>query len=287
MASARIPSRYAYVALLMKGNGYLPGVKALSASLKATGTTYDFVLMVTSDVDMTLLQPYADYVVQVPYLQYETQPMKTAKQRDMYARWMDAGYTKWNALTLNQYIKVLLLDLDIVVLENLDSLFELAAPAATFSNAWATPYVKGKGGLFNPYLKVKHGEQVPPEAIREGLKRSFVLIGTTVLLEPSHAVYEEFKQFMETHQPYGNSGCYSAMDEQSLSEFYTQRGTVFRHISQKWNMVPWHAKLWLPQGEKAAVAHFFGDKPWNTKRDAWPDLKIWWHFYDAAAQQES
>lgn len=285
-APASSPTRYAYVALLMKGLGYLPGVKALSASLKATGTVYDLVLMVTDDVDVTQVAPYVDYVVSVPYLTYETLPMKTAKQRAMYDKWMDAGYTKWNALSLTQYSKVILLDLDIIVLENLDHLFELQAPAATFSNAWATPYAKGKGGLYNPYTQVPHGGVVPPKELREGLSRSFVLIGTTVLLEPSQEVYEEFKQFMTKSQPYGHKGSYSAMDEQSLTEFYLTRGTSWRHIGQKYNMIPWHIKSWLPKGQTPAVYHFFGDKPWNTEREAWVDLAIWWRYHDAAQPRQ-
>ena len=275
--------RYAYVALLMKGVGYLPGVKALSASLRASKTSYDFVLMVTPDVDVTLVTPHVDYIVQVPYLEYDTLPMKTVKQRSMYEKWMDVGYTKWNALTLSQYSKILLLDLDIVVLENMDQLFELQAPAATFSNAWATPYVKGRGALYNPYIGVKHGGEVPPDALKQGLTSSFVLIGTTVLLEPSVSVFEEFKQFMTSHQPYGHEGCYSAMDEQSLTEFYLQRSTPWHHISQKWNIIPWHMKTWLPKGETPGVYHFFGDKPWNMERKAWDDLATWWRFHDSVS----
>ena len=281
-SSVATSPRYAYVALLMKGNGYLPGVKALFASLRATGTKHDLVLLVTPDVKKTAVQPYVDHVVEVPYLTYRTKPMKTAKQREMYTVWSDVSYTKWQTLSLVQYSKVLLLDLDVVVLRNLDHLFELPCPAATFSNAWAQPYT-GKGGLYHPYTGVKHGEQVPPSALQKGLERSFVLIGTTVLLQPSVTDLQTYQDFLSCNEPYGKEGCHSMFDEQSLTEFYsTVLQRPWYHISQAYNMIPWHAKSWLPPGETAAISHFFGEKPWNMPRGKWSDLEVWWRYHDLA-----
>jgi hypothetical protein len=155
--STRAPTRFAYVSLLMKGHSYIPGLIALGASLRASGTSYDFVCMVTPDIDKSLVLPHVTHVVEVPYLSFKTKPMRTEKQRKMYGSWMSNSYTKWTALVLEQYIRILFLDLDVVVLENLDHLFERPAPAATFSNAWADPFIKGKGALSNPYKYLKDG----------------------------------------------------------------------------------------------------------------------------------
>jgi len=274
-----VATRYAYVTLLMKGDAYLSGLRALSASLHATGTAYDLVCMITPDVDGELVAPLVTTVQQVEYLNYETKELKTVKQRQTYGSWIASSYTKWAALTLTSYEKVLFLDLDVVVLENLDALFELQAPAATFSNAWAQPYLKGRGALFNPYSELKHGDSVPAVAIAQGLMRSFVLIGTTVLLQPSLADFAAYQEMVQSQQPYGREGCYSGSDEQSLASFYQ---TQWTHIGQRYNMIPWHQKSWLPVGETSAVAHYSGQKPWLQKRDAWPDLALWWQYHDAS-----
>lgn len=270
-------SRFAYVSLLMKGNGYLPGLRALSASLKATGTTHDFICLVTPDVDKELVLPYVARIKEVPYLTYPTRAMKTMKQQKMYDSWMSDSYTKWSCLTLTEYEKILFLDLDTIAVQNLDHLFDRPTPAATFSNAWADPYTTR--GLFNPYRSLKDADRVPASAIRIGLERAFVLIATSVLLTPSQEAFDRLLNILSNatvNQPFGFPGCYSAFDEQALTLVYQD----WYHISQSYNMIPWHAKTWLPPTEQVSVYHYFGDKPWTLKREQWPDLAPWWRYHD-------
>jgi alpha-N-acetylglucosamine transferase len=304
----QLPSRYAYVSLLMKGDAYLPGLRALSASIHSSQTPYDFVCMITPDVTQSKVEGLVSKVFKIDYLQYESKSLRTKKQQDLYTKWFDVSYTKWNALKLIEYQKVILLDLDIVVLENLDHLFLRRAPAGTFSMPWAYPFTKTRDpskAVYNPYINIKDNELIPQKDVEIGLngykrdkvghrtgngskssmEHSFVLIATTVLLQPS---LEDFKQYqaMMTQQTsnkaFGFPNCNSMFDEQSIALFYKERWTM---ITQKYNMIPWHLKTWLPPGQTPSVYHFFGEKkPWEMNAKEWPDLKVWWNYYNLASE---
>ncbi len=72
-----------------------------------------------------------------------------------------------------RYEKVLFLDADTVILSNIDHLFELKAPAATFSSPWAQPWGANGSGMTNPYLSIQHGERIGPHILANGLNGSY------------------------------------------------------------------------------------------------------------------
>lgn len=103
----------------------------------------------------------------------------------MYSTWVDVSFTKWNALSLTDYDKVMFVDADKIALSNIDELFTLPAPAGTFSSPWSYPFAKEGSpfahsppyssrfvsltaqAMWNPYLSLCHGDQVPAKAIED------------------------------------------------------------------------------------------------------------------------
>jgi lipopolysaccharide biosynthesis glycosyltransferase len=266
----------AYVHLIMKGDKYIPGALVSAYTIKLTKTKYDCVCMVTHDVTIEgkeQLKKVFDKIIEIPYLKYETKPLRTKKQFEKYP-WVNIGYTKWNALNLTDYDKVLLIDADKIVHSNLDHLFELQAPAGTFSSPWSLPHKKN--GMFNPYKNVKHGGTITPFMIEMGLKNSFVAPGTMILLEPSYNDFNKYCNMMNIMSPFGFRTCNSMSDEQSLAYFYSNKN--WTHIHQKYNAIPRHNKNWL-YGERPCVTHYFGiEKPWYNKKNRYnyPDFDLWW-----------
>ena len=156
-------------------------------------------VQVTEDVTAVAreaLRTVFDVVREVPYIRAPVQQLPTAKQRARYGQWMETAFTKWNALGLVDYDKVLLMDVDKLVLSRLDTLFNLPAPAGTFSSPWASPFVLKGAGLPNPYAHLHHGDRVPASAVDEGFRCAFVVIGTTVLLRPSTADLARLRQLI-------------------------------------------------------------------------------------------
>jgi alpha-N-acetylglucosamine transferase len=79
-------------------------------------------------------------------------------------------------LGLSDYEKVIFVDADMIHIASCDDLFDLNAPAATFSRREAEPYVTGttgkmfangkSKGVRNPYIKyLRHGDKIPYQVV--------------------------------------------------------------------------------------------------------------------------
>ncbi len=268
-------NKYAYVWCIFGGNNYIAGLLASAFSVKKTQTPYDLVCMHTGDVDTKLLGRSFDKVVEVDYLQYRSKELKTRKQREIYGEWIDKSYTKMNCLGLTEYTKVLFLDADTIIDMNIDHLFDLQAPAATFSSPWGDKY---KGTIPLGMYPNNLGDKVNSEMIIESLYgHGVVAIATTLLLEPNKKDLENYKSFLSFNEPFGFTTCNSGFDEQSITYFYSEVKKVnWTHIHQRYNFIPWKTN-WLPHGDKPYVYHFFNKmKPWNMRCSEWSDLEIYY-----------
>lgn len=142
------PKSSAFVTLVMLGDFYVPGAVALGHSLRRMhpnlNTKFsdistdecriDLVVMVTPDVSSDArkhLETVFDHVVEIGYVYQETR-MATAKLEKLYNDWIRIAFTKWRCLELIQYEKILFLDCDMIVLQPIDHLFCLNAPAGVF-----------------------------------------------------------------------------------------------------------------------------------------------------------
>jgi hypothetical protein len=275
--------KYAYVALVMKGDAYIPGAIVLAHSLKRTGTLHDVVCMITPDVSndarSALLAVY-DSVVTVNYLHYPSMPTKTAKQQKMYDHWMSDSITMFQSLGLTQYAKICQLDVDIVVLRNMDSVFSTQAPAACFVNPWLS---HGDVNKFYP-SDMHHGQLVPKQAIQSALRSrdmSFVGGCNCIVIEPSAQARSDLErcmaQIVKTRGALGSTNSFSAINEQSMAYFYA----VFLYkdmycVGNEYQCVPWkHRQQHFDV--PPYLFHYFNKKPWDMQgREPYPDVGVWW-----------
>src|SRR4051812_7271047 len=74
-------------------------------------------------------------VIVVEYISSDTPP-DTSKLHNSahYEKWMQVAFTKFHAIRLVQFDRVLFLDADMIVRRNSDHLFKLNAPAGIFSS---------------------------------------------------------------------------------------------------------------------------------------------------------
>lgn len=297
-------SKYAFATLVMKGDGYIPGALVLGSSLRQTQTRADLVCIVTEDVSRkarkALSQIYNE-VVQVQYLEFKCKPMQTAKQAERYSSWINCSFTKWrifnvNRLTGKNYEKVCLMDSDMVVLTNIDDLFSLPTPAATFSMPWAEPWATqnkrqgGCDGIVNPYgtgWHTKHGDKISHEKVSRALNRqeqeatSFVAWSSTIVLRPDPTQLDLLSDMVSTQsakeEGYGWR-CHNGQDEQSVAELYTRQKVDWSYLHQQYNFIPWRHNWMDCKTTPPKVLHYSGKNPWEQERGEWPDLEIWWQF---------
>jgi hypothetical protein len=264
----------AFAWLLMLGEDYLPGVLVSAHSFRRVETKVDLVVMVTPDISpgaKKILAGIFDYVVDVPYIEVKTKPMRTRKQSELYT-WISKSYTKWNVLGLTNYSKVCLIDADLVTLKNIDELFELSAPAAVFKSSYER--------LLDPYKNPKHGSIISKKQIWSGLtKPSFVATAYMILLPTSKEYLEGLIKMIKDSQPYGFPKCFYGQDEQAISHYmscykkgpqlnWTAMDPMYGFNIGKYDM--------LQKGQAPLVIHYINKpKPWVTK-DSWSDLDIWW-----------
>jgi hypothetical protein len=284
-------SRFAYVFSVFKNSKYLLAALAAGWSLRRTGTREDVVLLVTDiPEEMSELGKHVfDRIYSAPYLNVCCRPLRTEKQRKRYESWMDVSCTKWNCFNLVEYEKIVYLDADVLVLRNIDKLFNLSAPAGTFSSPQAEGYCL-KGGMYNPYVCLREGDLVKSEVIEKGLSgkngASFTVIGTSVVLRPNGGHFSELLGMLGSYsktKPFGYPACNSGIDEQVLAHFYSKflpssTGENFNwtYVSQSSGWIPWHPE-WLRKDEwPPSVIHYFGQKFWEMKREDWLDLEPLW-----------
>jgi hypothetical protein len=120
-AADRETMKTAYVTTLCNGDGYLPGVEALGKSLEMSGTRIPRVVMVTADVSRQARRR----LVELGWRIHGIEPIANPKpvESRMFRRF-DAVFTKLRAWQLTEFDRVVLLDADTLVVQNVDDLFE-------------------------------------------------------------------------------------------------------------------------------------------------------------------
>lgn len=273
--------------LCMKKDGYVPGVICTAESIRRSGSKNDILVMVTPDVSdaaCELMLSSCTKIVKIPYITFPTKNMKTKRQMELYGSWLSEAYTKWNCLTLTDYQKVLFIDADIIVVQNLDHIFELQAPAGTFSTPWASTFTKQPGFNLDGY-PTEHASPVPTAAILKALKSGgYTFIASLVLLHPCLSTFTRYIKTINRILPFGFDN-YSTPDEQSLAFYYAANNIQWTHIHQRYNFIV-HKLQWLITKTGAItvphVLHYFSSKkPWLTTTDFHTSIystdKIWWY----------
>lgn len=268
-------SKNAFVWLLMLGDDYLAGALVSAWSFRKQSTKNDLVVMVTPDISQDtrdILGKVFDFIVEVPYIEAKSTPMRTQKQSKVYDTWISKSYTKWNALSLTSYEKVCLIDADVVTLYNIDELFDLRAPAAVFKSSYQK--------LFDPYRNPIHGQVIKPPQIWKGLtKPSFVATAYMIVLPTSLKHYNGLVGMLKETEIFGFKNCFYGHDEQAISHYFScyKKGPRFSWtaIDPKYgfNIGKYHM---LKKGEVPYIIHYINHpKPWVMK-DTWSDLDVWW-----------
>ncbi len=282
--------------LVMLNDNYACGAVVVARSLRALGTKYPIACMVAkeptgehkgvSDECVEFLRKHFDTIHFVPTITANCIPMKSKKQNEIYGSWINAAFTKGNILNL-PYDKVCFVDADMLFVENCDDLFDLPAPAMTFSSPWAIPYHHGKGsrGHYNPYLKItkelEHGEMVPFGMIKRGLG-SIVGLACMILVEPKQATFDLFMKQLDT-EAFGYEKCISGFDEQAFAATFLATGAPIYNIHQQYNWVVGKTH-WLKEGVAPKTYQWYNGKPWN--QTGWDDLIPWWKIANELIDQD-
>lgn len=272
-------SKRAYVSFLAGNGDYVKGVVGLAKGLRKAKSAYPLVVAVLDDVPeehRQMLRSQGCIVRQIESIY----PPKS--QTEFAMAYYVINYSKLRIWGFEEYEKMVYLDGDIQVFENIDHLFDLpdgyfyAVMDCFCEKVWS----------FSPQYKIGYCQQCPervPWPAEMGQPPALYFNAGMFVFEPSLVTYSNLMEVLEATPP-------TAFAEQDFLNMFFK--DVFKPISNAYNLVM--AMLWRhPENvdvNKVKVAHYCaaGSKPWrytgeeeNMKReDIVMLVNKWWDIYN-------
>ena len=248
-------------ATLLTQPGYLVGVRALRASLARVGSAYPLVVAVTDGIgaqDRALLE--ADGC-----LLREVEPLRPPSGlRDSYANARFAEvWTKLGVWRLTEFERLVVLDADMLVTQDMDELFDLPLAddeiaachacrcnpnrIASYPASWtpagcAYTYLEGAGAdptveVTDPYFN-----------------------GGTLVLRPDEAVFQSLLGELASVKDLSR---YVFAEQDFLNEHFRGRWVALPYVYNALKTLPFqHPGLW--DDREVKNVHFIIDKPWES-----------------------
>lgn len=244
---------YAYVTLITT-NHFLPGVLVLNRTLKSTDTEIPLYCVVTSEVDeenRNILRSQGIQIIEKPEI-----PMPDRirdynwKHGAIYSGWFKA-FSKFHVFGLEQFDKIVYLDADMFICQNLDHLFEkphmTAATDSSDVNPW--PHMLKKGDYYYRYFN-------------SGM----------MVIKPSMNEFERLMNFVNNVYPDR-----VLADQNLLALFYPQwRFQKELYLPDVYNLlvgnIHKYEKLDSFEMKDVYIWHYVGKKPWaysSRERGIW------------------
>lgn len=245
---------YAFVSI-MTSNDYLPGLLVLYESLMGTNTLYPFLVLLTENISTEIIS-----VIEKRGISYKVfnEEITNPTDVDKSHRWFST-YSKLNVFDQTQYEKIVYLDVDIIILRNIDELFEHKHMSAT--NA---------GGML-------------PR------KSSWVHLNSGVfVLEPSRVLFEDMISKIGKIEKLKSMGTHErpqhGSDQDFLNAYYPDWPRLEDlHLDHKYNIFHYYLDEYnelfgytIEDGVKPiSILHYASYlKPWNMAKNELDELFI-------------
>ena len=250
--------RYAYAAAIWGDGqslaGFVQGALVLGASLKSH-SNYDRVLMHTDEVPMV----YLELLQHV----WTLQPVSRIQANsDLFTGTFEGHrfegvFTKLHALNLLSYDKVLMMDIDIVIIKSPDELFQVKAPAAM-----------RRGNSSNLHGERMHGRSFFGGQ-SEGWMQTAGINAGIMLLEPNKKDFDQMiLEVCSVRHPERVPG--NGPEQDYLSRYYASK---WHHISFLYNFQIHHIFYAMEQ----ALKHFNGitdsSQWWDEEPNEYGNIK--------------
>ncbi|MCL2198083.1 MAG: hypothetical protein FWB80_04090 [Defluviitaleaceae bacterium] len=274
--------RYAYVTFIMRGDGYLPGALVLAYALKMQ-TTIDCVCLVTDDVSekaKQALRVLYDEVITIDELRFNKTAVGGRSDRKILP-------TRFQALRLCDYDKIILLDADVLPLHSYDSLFQLDTPAGILMENKTDCYSNGTKNLqkwswhtlYEPLCP--HGKKIPKE-ITDRVKQNPHNMGVNSglwVLAPSTEEYSTLRHALNNPSITKYTDKFLWPEMQMATMLWSGRWT---NIDIRYCSIGGYPRIDVLWG-----IHYAGLKPWQRNHRSvshyakFPDFRLWYNFYNA------
>lgn len=269
---------FAWVTLLTQPD-YLIGVKALHHSLKQSATRWPLIVMTTEAISLSDCE---DLQAEGCII-HHVEPLYPRDDLDQHYASAQFGevWTKLRAWQLTEYERVVFLDADMLVLQNMDELFTLdlgddllaACHACRCNPNKIASYPASWQPEFCHYTWQERGEPAPANV-------DYYLNGGFLVLKPDNHLFE---QLSERIAAIDDLSAYQFSEQDLLNEFFADRWKPLSYIYNALKTLPFqHSQLW--QEDEVKNLHYILAKPWKRdlnqpeiERDRYYALdKLWW-----------
>lgn len=234
---------------ILATNDYLPGLLVLHYSLKHVKSKYPFHVLLTPNISKKTVD-----ILNKNSIIYSTlsQKIDNPTNIDIRHRWFPT-YSKLAVFDQVQYKKIVYLDADMLILRNIDELFECAHMSAT--NA---------------------GSMLP----RKKDRRYLNLNSGIIVIEPSHLIFNDMMNKVgkiEDLESRGTERPIHGSDQDFINAYFPEWPNQEElHLDHKYNIFHYHLDEYnkffgytIEDGSKPiSIIHYASYlKPWNIKND--------------------
>ncbi len=229
--------RFSFVSIITSNN-FLEGVLVLHHSLKKTNSKHPFLLLITPNISDEVLKVLSKHGIQYTTIQNIENPT----QIDEKHRWFPT-YAKLNIFGLTQFDKLVYVDADMVIVRNIDELFE------------------------RPHMSAVNNRVILPERDRYNSLNSGLLI-----VEPSLELFQDMLSQVGTIEKTQTGG-----DQDFLQAYYPNWPNQKNlHLDHGYNMFYYELDSYSQlfgysfnsDRYVLRVIHYAGDKkPWHMYKE--------------------
>ncbi|KAJ7070910.1 glycosyltransferase family 8 protein [Mycena amicta] len=279
----------AFVTLLTQ-QSYLAGTLVLDEGLRESASKYPLVVMVTPDLPQA-----ARHVLEKRGI--PVRDIKPLRPEDGVNTLVDARFhetwTKLRVFELDEFERVVLLDSDMLVKQNIDDLMDIplvpggiAAVHVCACNPRRFSHYPSDWTPENCAFTAVQTPTSPPPVPCDSPRPYGQLNSGTVVLQPSRFLAQQLYDFLATDE---RVSTFTFPDQDLLTVFF----------KGKWTALPWyynalktlrviHSPLW--DDDVARVVHYIlTDKPWKSRESQLEEYEVvnswWWAQYDRLNQK--
>ncbi len=250
-------------ATILSTDSYLPGVLSLFESIKRTNTQItDFVVIVNQDIKKETIKKLKENGIIVKTMPKIKPTQEIQSKNKLFPHWNNT-FDKFNIFNLIEYDKVVYLDSDIFVSENIDELFEKDNMSAVVAGS-RYPFNKNWSELNSGVMVIE-----PEEGVREKL------------INHMHEMSKRKKTLKKTHQEnrikfFSNISLSKIKDkickhfqgigdQDVLEDFFDWKNNPQLHLDEQYNVFSNYADYYKNDlGINPKCYHFIGEKkPWS------------------------
>ena len=230
---------YSYISLLTN-DSYAYGIALLVESMKKVDTKYPLKVLVTNNVSKATQEMLLQLKVNIQLIDTisvtdEINEYNTKINAPLAATWKNC-WTKFKIFDLIEYDKIVFLDADIMVLKNLDHLFELPHMTAALDGEYF--------GLWQGWPHFNSG---------------------CLVIEPNHQLFEDILNF-SINYPKDKFPNYVLADQEMLNLYFKDWPEKQElHLNKYYNVfAPYILESQIEELDKECYfIHYVGRKPWK------------------------